>query len=375
MADELILVGSIPMDTAEEVFRTFAPALGDNLAYIPDGEINDRRYWIEGIAYRVLHGHPELETLKRPAPDEHGPDTWRPLNVNDRFDFKVKDGVKTVRFGDPGWRLGYTKDAIASYFVFKTLKRDGVIPKHVRFQVCMPSAVSACASHFPDPADRDKVVPGMAAAFRAEIAEMVRHIPPAELAIQWDLAVENRFVETAIDKDGLDAGRAMADWCAETAGELCAAIPPETAVGIHNCFSTINGWPSRQPADMTGSVMVLNPIIAAAGRKVDFIHFPTVGAASDSFFKPLKDLDVRDARIYVGSIHHLHGKAGMRAQLEAVKRYIPDFGLGAPCGFGRAPERPGRLLTDEGDAPPPDIIRVILDDHKKALEILHDVLG
>ncbi|HEX3419246.1 MAG TPA: Hsp70 family protein, partial [Stellaceae bacterium] len=46
---------------------------------LPDGEVGDRRYWIDGIAYRVFNGHPEIETLRRPAPDANGVESWRPL--------------------------------------------------------------------------------------------------------------------------------------------------------------------------------------------------------------------------------------------------------------------------------------------------------
>ena len=126
MRDELLMVGSIPMETAEQIFRTFGPALGDWLPYMPDGEIGERRYWIDGLAYRVLNGHPEIETLKHPAPDENGIENWRPRGIHDQFQFRVKPGVKRVRFGDPGWRLGYTRDAVNSYFVFRQLKRDGI---------------------------------------------------------------------------------------------------------------------------------------------------------------------------------------------------------------------------------------------------------
>ena len=42
MAKELLLVGSIPSETAEEVFRVFGGALGRSLPYIPDGEIGER---------------------------------------------------------------------------------------------------------------------------------------------------------------------------------------------------------------------------------------------------------------------------------------------------------------------------------------------
>ena len=39
---------------------------------------------------------------------------------------------------------------------------------------------------------------------------------------------------------------------------------------------------------------------------------------------------------------------GLRAQLETMQKYLPEFGIGAPCGFGRAPDRPGRLLSETG---------------------------
>ena len=48
MTGELLLVGSVPLDTVEQVFRTLGGPLGPYLAYMPDGEVGDRRYWIDG---------------------------------------------------------------------------------------------------------------------------------------------------------------------------------------------------------------------------------------------------------------------------------------------------------------------------------------
>ncbi len=66
MPGELLLAGSIPVDTAEQPFRRVGPWL----AYMPDGEVGERADWVDGIAYRVFNRHPELETIKQPAPDE-----------------------------------------------------------------------------------------------------------------------------------------------------------------------------------------------------------------------------------------------------------------------------------------------------------------
>lgn len=375
MHANLLLVGSIPLDTAEQVFRAFGPTLGEHLPFIPDGEIGERRYWIDGIAYRVLNGHRELDTLHYPSPGPDGVEEWRPQGIGDEFRFRVKPGISKVRFGDPGWRLGYTRDAVNSYFVFKTLRKDGVIPAHMRFQVCLPLVWSAFAGFFPDQADRDKVISGATEAFRTEVAELVRQIPPEDLAIQWDLAIENRFVEPLLAMGDEKGARNLARRMAEPMAEICSVIPRQVLLGHHSCFGTLNGWPSRQPPSLLGTVMVLNEVIAAGGRPVDFLHFPTIASSAEEFFRPLQDLDVAQSRVFVGAIHHMHGPGGMKQQLQIVKKFLPEFALAAPCGFGRAPERPGRLLTEAGDAPPPDYIQVIIDDHKKAIAILDEVLS
>ena len=62
------------------------------------------------------------------------------------------------------------------------------------------------------------------------------------------------------------------------------------------------------------------------------------------------------------------------AQLDAVRKYLPEFGLAAPCGWGRAPERPGRLLSEKaGKIANP--VEIIVRDHKAAVDALREVVG
>jgi hypothetical protein len=371
--DDLLLVGSVPLDTAEEVFRQVGGSLGQWLPYMPDGEIGERQYWIDGLAYRVLNGHPELETLRRPEPDENGVERWRPRGIHDQFQFRVKPGIDKVRFGDPGWRLGYTRDAINSYYVFRTLKKEGVLPPHLRLQVCIPLTYSAVSSYFPDPADHPRIVPGFNEALAAEVKKMVEKIPPSDLAIQWDLAVENRYVEATLLKDGLRAAQKEAEHLMAPCLDILPHIPRDVPIGYHTCFGTLNGWPSRQPNDLTGSVVLINAAAAASERPVDFVHIPTLGTSEDEFFKPLSQLRLGNARVYLGLIHHLNG-FHVRDQILAARKHLVDFGIAAPCGFGRAPERPGRLLTDEGYSAPRDYLNGILKDHMAAIETFHEVM-
>ena len=186
-------MGSIPLDTPQEVFQTFGAPLGKYLFAMPDGEVGPRRHWISRLHYQVLAAHPELEVVQRPSPDENGVERQFPRNATDAWWFKVKDGVKQVRFGDPGWRLGFARDALNSYYVFSVMKEKGVLPPHLRFQVSIPQVNSVLPPRiFPNPEDLARIRPGYEAATRAEIAKIVEKIPPKELAIQWDCATETQ---------------------------------------------------------------------------------------------------------------------------------------------------------------------------------------
>jgi hypothetical protein len=128
------------------------------------------------------------------------------------------DGVKEVRFGDPGWRFGYARDAINSFFVFRVMKERGVLPKHPPFQVSIPMVNSVLtAAHLSELDDLAKVRPAYAAATRAEIATIIAKIPKDELALQWDCSTElqdaygsipDHPIEGAIERN-LDEVRAL----------------------------------------------------------------------------------------------------------------------------------------------------------------------
>jgi hypothetical protein len=346
---ELLLVGSIPLDTVQEVFETFGAPLGKYLSAMPDGEVGPRRHWISRVHYQVLAGHTELEAVRHPAPDEQGVERLFPRNAGDSWLFKVKPGVRQVRFGDPGWRLGYARDAINSYFVFKTLKDKGVLAPHLRFQVSIPMVNSVLPPRiFPDPADIEKVRPGYEAATRAEIAMIAQKIPHDELAIQWDCSTEIQDAYGAIP--GYPLAGAIERNLTEVRN-LSPHIPDKVALGYHFCFGTLGGWPRFAPDDLGHAVTLANAFVAASGRRVDWVHLPVLDRSDDAFFAPLKELQPRGARVYLGAIHNM---ASFKERIIAARKYFSDFGLGAYCGFGRVP---------------PAELPAILHDHLKAVEI------
>jgi hypothetical protein len=301
---DLLLVGSIPLDTVEEVFRTFGGTLGPSLTTMPDGEVGPRKHWISKVHYQVLSGHPELETVRRPQP-ENGVERLNPRNAADSWQFKVKDGIELVRFGDPGWRLSYARDSVNSYFVFRTLREKGVLAKHLRFQVSLPSVNSVLPPRiFPNSADIARIRPGYTDALAAEIGTIVQKNPQNDLAIQWDCATEVQ-----------DAYGAILGFPAEGAIErnldqfrkLSPLIPETVLLGYHFCFGTLGGWPRFAPADLSATVVLANAVIESSGRRVDWIHIPVLDGVDASFFAPLKDLGPRGARVYLGVIHHTGG--------------------------------------------------------------------
>ena len=350
MDKNLLLVGSIPCDTAEEVFQTWGATFGAHLKYLPDGEVGDRLHWIDGQAFHVFNGHPDIETLKRPAPDD-GVERWKPRDIEDQWTFKVKPGVALVRFADSGWRLGYARDAISSYFVFKTLRNEGVLPDDIRFMVALPTPQSSTILFFKDPADWPAAQGGYEAAMLAEVETMVRHIPHEDLAIQWDAACESVDIEFGLPWLGDEITPERYETYVEQFTRLSASVPDGVALGYHACYGTLGGWPLVEPETLAKQVKFVNDAVARSKRKVDFVHLPMLDRSDPEYATPLKDLEVNDAEIYLGLIHNMES---FSVRLANARRCLPACKIAAPCGFGRIP---------------PIQVQAVMDEHKEALGI------
>ena len=350
MTDDVMLVGSIPHNSIPEAMQMFGGPLGPYLRAVPDGEVGWRRFWITRVHFQVFAIHPDLEILQRPRRDD-GIERIYPHDASDNWNFKVRDGVDKVVFGHAGWRLGFFQDAVNSYHHFRNLKEQGVLPANLRFQVSIPTAVSALPPRvFPHPGDLDKVRPGYIDAVRAEVAAMIEQIPPSELAIQWDCSTELQ-----------DAYGALAGLPKEGAIErnvpqihaLSRDIPESVMLGFHLCFGTLGGWPRFAPESADCAVELANAFMASAGRKVDWMHIPVLDRSDETYYAPLADLRPHGAKIFLGMIHNMDTFAHRFA---LAKKFLPDFGVAAYCGFGR--RRPEELAA-------------ILAEHLEALEVLH----
>ncbi|MEE8333692.1 MAG: hypothetical protein V3R85_07575 [Alphaproteobacteria bacterium] len=348
MSNELLLVGSIPFDTAQEVFDRFGTRLGPHLNALPDGEVGLRSHWISRVHYQVLALHPSIEVLRQPELDE-GVERLNPRDTRDSWLFRVRDGVGSIQFGHAGWRLGFAREAVNSYFIFRTLREQGKLPGHLRFQVSILTVNSVVTTRiFADPTDAAKVKPGYEAALRAELETIVANIPAQDLAVQWDCSTEMQDAYGAIKDLPADG---MVERNTEQLRRLCPLIPDRAQLGFHLCFGTLGGWPRFEPDDLSGAVAMANAFIEKVGRRVDWVHIPVLDRSDDGFFAPLADLRPRDTRIYLGAVHNMDRYP---ERIAAARKFLPEFGVGAYCGFGR-------LAQSE--------MPRILDDHIHALNI------
>jgi hypothetical protein len=342
---DVLLVGSIArLDddwTVEDVLRRSAAALGTHVSMLPDGELGDRSQWITYIARHVYHGHPDLETRSR-----HSYDDWIPKGYDDQWRFGVRAGVEEIRFD----RIGYADEAKRSYEVFTRLRDEGVIPEGVRFLVAYPLTESAVRAFVNEPRDYEILWRAYNDAVRRELEDLGRSIPPEDLAIQWDLARETAMIEHVgfnFDDAGLQTvPRDPMERYLQALSELSPSVPEGAWLGLHVCYGSLQHEEGGSPdgahytpiRDLGTGVEMLNRGVVACGRRVDFVHMPVqLADQRDGHYAPLDDLDVGDARVYLGLIDVSDGLEGALARIALARPHLADFGVATPCGWGRRP--------------------------------------
>ena len=139
------LVGSVPLDSVEAVFVLAVDALGDRLRRVPDGEPGARADWI-------LWQYPVFSALPQFEVGPPGDGTYRTLPK-----LRLRDGARAqdLVVGN----LGFADAAICSYGVFAKLKRDGVVPAHVRLQVSLPTPLAPISAFVDHEHQAQEVVP------------------------------------------------------------------------------------------------------------------------------------------------------------------------------------------------------------------------
>lgn len=342
MSGPLLMVGSIPLATAEDVFRACAKYVGRYVSCLPDGEFGPRALWIGYLAKHVYDGHPDIETVQRLPPERE----WSAPAPSSKWRFRIKPGAGTPRFD-----TGYADVALGSYETFRRLRDAGTIPPGVRFQVCFPSSGSALVTYFEDTADWPAMTAAYEDAYRRDLARILERVPARDLAIQLDFCTEIRDILDAFPWSPHRPGK-FENWI-DALARQADMVPDEALLGLHWCYGTLGGWPMIKLDDLALCTRMTNAAVDRIGRGVDYVHMPVLRHAGDAYFAPLGGLAPDGAKVYLGLLHHSDDVAANMARIATARKHLAgDFGVASVCGYGR--------LSD--------------DDTRKAFE-LHAAVG
>jgi hypothetical protein len=339
---DVLLLGSVPLQTVQAVFETCALALDGHLSGLPDGEIGYRSSWIMCQAWFVFRVHPQLEVMNRPAPID-GKEQWKPRNLtDDNWQFKIEAGAGDLKFED----LKYASWAIDSYATFKQLRDRGRIATGIRFQVSLPIPIVACGEFF-SPDGVARVDRPYEAAMLEEVRKICEAIPHRDLAIQWDVTLPGRVERGVPLRTGANAFQRWLD----DVQVIGPSVPADVLLGYHLCYGDFNHTRAVQPRDLSASVRMLNAAVTRSGRPVDFAHMTVpIDRTDDAYFAPLRDLRIDGTRVFLGLVHFHDGVKGTVARVRAARRYLEDFGVATECGLGRRqPETLPKLLKIHRD--------------------------
>ncbi len=344
---ELLLVGSVGLASAEEVFRTVSATIGDRVKRIPDGETGPRSLWVYWPR-RVLEQNDAFEIDPeegargtRATSEVEGVRRWIGNEAAKKGDpppprMRVKAGLdpSRVQLGP----LGYADVARESYAVFQRLRSEGAVPRGVRFQVSLPTTAAFLNAHVVY-AQHAAFEPVYRARLLAEVEQMASTIDPADLAVQWDVSTEMAQWEGVRHAYFDNVQQGVVDRVALH----CQAVPRGVELGIHLCYGDYGHRHWKEPDSTANMVAVTNKVSGKVGRPIDWVHMPVPRSRHDEpYFAPLSDLRLRpETRLYLGLIHLSDGIEGARRRMAAAGHYAAGFGLATECGFGRRP--PGTI--------------------------------
>lgn len=328
------LVGSIALDSVEEVFRTAGTLLGRRLKRCPDGEPGGRRLWISW-QYPLLRANAYLQI-----------ETGEGMTQAGMFPkLRLADGVKSedIHFGE----LGYAREARASYQDFLSARARGELPATARFQVCFPTPMAVIV---PFCLGRD--VPAIEKAYEKamldDVARVCAAIPHRDLAIQWDVCIEMVIWDGQLAARYPKEGTSQADILARLK-RLGDAVPADVELGFHLCYGDLDAKHFVEPVDATKMVELANALAANVKHPIAFLHMPVpIARTDDAFFKPMAGLKLAPStELYLGMVHPEDGAEGIKKRAEAASKYVSGFGIATECGIARQrkPELVRKILA------------------------------
>lgn len=227
------LVGSVPLPDAEAVFRQCMACFPGGLKRIPDGETGQRQQFTTFQA-QVFGAYPPMLTEFI-----HN----APINTREFTPEQIDEGIEALK--KAGIKTGYDDAALESYATFRKLRDQGVIPKGVRFQVCLPTVANVILP-FVQRAFQERVERIYEEALFNALRRIQDEIPHQDLAIQIDTAADTAFweatnSETVKENSGLAWFQPwwqgdVKQYYTEYLQRFIAQVDQDVELGIHNCY-------------------------------------------------------------------------------------------------------------------------------------------
>ncbi|BBZ23889.1 hypothetical protein MHIB_23070 [Mycolicibacter hiberniae] len=328
------LTGSINVPTTQAAFHLVGQRLQPGVRRVPDGEPGDRANWVLNLSAHFLSN--------------------ATLDVSDNR-ARVRPAT-AVSFG----HVDYHSSALASYRDFRTARDSGVLAPDSRFLVSIATPFNAVNSfvHFESQVE---VALAYESALRRSVNAIQDAIPPADLAIQWDLptelaTIEGWFPNPYPDHEAIFAATArLAGWVAD-----------DVDLTFHLCYgdskfgaSPFMGEPPTEeaaarggrhilPRDTSAIVALSNGLARHISRPINAIQAATVATwTKRAHWQPLAGLALEpETEFYLGLLNADDGAAGARRRAAIAAEFLPRFGLSTECGLGRhSPEQLEAVLV------------------------------
>lgn len=331
------LTGSINQPTVEDAFRFVGTRLQRRDAgrtagvkRVPDGEPGDRANW-------VLTQTPHF--LDNPTLDV--------VDIAGRRLARLKPGSTAADIRFPAF--DYADHAIASYAKFRAARDRGELAPESKFLVSIPTPFNA-VNFFVDFDSQVEVARAYEVPLRDSVEQIQAAIPHRDLAIQWDLPVEDATVEGWFPNPYKDFEEIYA-----VTARPASWVYEDVELTFHLCYgdskfgaSPFMGDPPDEaaaarggrhvhPRDASVIVAVANGLSRHVPRRIDAIQAATVTAWNRlAHWQPLANLAIEpETEFFLGLLHAEDGAAGARYRAALAAKFLPHFGISTECGLGR----------------------------------------
>ncbi|KAK7751188.1 hypothetical protein SLS62_006872 [Diatrype stigma] len=326
----VLMVGSVPGASSEEVLTRLAAALPGRLQAVPDGETGERYNYIGW----------QLQRFPRIAWRSELGGTPLPESGDAQPTFTLADIEPTA----------YDDVALASYAEFKRLRQEQKIPSGVRFQIGLPSPYSVLAGHL-KPEVANSIEPLYEQRFANTLDRIVAEIPHDDLVIQWDLCFEITALEYdqgrlqhPLHKPYFSSPGGVLQGLVDRVVQQSERIPADVKLAFHLCYGDLGHKHFIEPKDTSVLVGLANALLAreTLRSRTEWIHLPVPKDRTDSdYFAPLTALKLNSSgskpQIYLGVVH-ANDEVGTQKRIEVAQASVPFlFGVATECGLGRTP--------------------------------------